>query len=144
MAPKGLSVARIKGRAGQRLANSGSSPCDLASQGSIPNRGTRAIDAYNISDRNAKSYILPISLRSVVVIDGQIELETSPKSGGINYYTFWPTVAEGDTIMIGTWPKRADIHFIETYLWRTILSDQWLDEEWIRQEMSIEKPSNPQ
>ncbi len=71
-----------------------------------------------------------------LLIDGRTVI------GRDDYQKYWPQ-EYSDQILIGAWTNRATQHFIETWLWRTILSSNFLDNAWINRELAITLPPVP-
>lgn len=70
------------------------------------------------------------------LIDGVPEFKTH------DYKKFWPNKYE-DQILLGTWGNRLNLHFVETYLWRAILSTVFLNDAWVNRELAISRPKSP-
>lgn len=59
-----------------------------------------------------------------------------------DYRKYWPD-EYADQALLGTWANRSSIHFIETWLWRTIPSFNFLDDAWLNKELTIVQPQLP-
>jgi hypothetical protein len=68
-----------------------------------------------------------------VVIDGTISISAT------NYKKYWPNNF-CSTTFLGCWQNRWKEHYIETKLWRIVVSEHFLDDFWIEEELNLEKP----
>jgi hypothetical protein len=68
-----------------------------------------------------------------VVIDGTTSISAE------NYKKYWPDNFHSTTFL-GCWQYRWEEHYIETKLWRIIVSDHFLDDFWIEKELNVSKP----
>lgn len=59
-----------------------------------------------------------------------------------DYQVYWPEEYD-DQVVLGTWPNRNRIHFVETSLWRTLASTVFLDDQWVNRELAIPRPPLP-
>ena len=73
-----------------------------------------------------------------LLIDGRVVAD----SGGRDYVSCWPQTLEPD-MLVGTWPNRGAVHFVNTHVWRVRVFTAWPGEGTIREEIRRRVPSLP-
>jgi hypothetical protein len=71
-----------------------------------------------------------------LLIDGRAVIATN------DYERYWPTEYP-DRLLIGCWPNYSDVHYVDTYLWRTQLLSECVAERWISTELTQVPPGLP-
>lgn len=58
------------------------------------------------------------------------------------YLEYWPH-EYASQFFIGTWPTHDNCHFIETWIWRTFISSNFLGNGWVKNELNRSCPNPP-
>jgi hypothetical protein len=70
------------------------------------------------------------------LIDDRVIIEAHGYDG------FWPTEYP-DRLLLGCWPTHAPVHYANTFVWRTQMVAEFVDDAWIKRELSEPRPSDP-
>jgi len=71
--------------------------------------------------------------RLELLIDGRVVVAAN------GYDRYWPT-DYADRVLIGCWPNYGSEHYVDTYLWRTQLLSECVNESWVRMELGHSAP----